>query len=208
MQYSYIFSNFARVLRISMLYIKTFYCNPYRECTYILTASEPTETPQPCLIIDPGMYGEKEEKRVLNFLEEHHLTPAAILITHKHPDHVCGLECLQAQFPDIPLYGFRYQMPDSEETSLTLASLTFRVLHTPGHKEDSVCYYFEADNVLFTGDTLFLEGVGRTDLPGGDYATLSQSLKRLKTLPENTNVYAGHGYPTSIAHEKQYNPYL
>lgn len=191
-----------------MLYIKPFYCNPYRECTYILTANDPSDEPQECLIVDPGMYGEKEEKRVLGFLDEHLLTPVAILITHRHLDHVCGLEAIQARFPDIPLYGYDYTRTDDETTPVSLAELSFRMLHTPGHKEDCICYYFESDKVLFTGDTIFKESVGRTDLPGGDINELYKSLARLKTLPGNTNLYPGHGYPTTIAYEKENNPYM
>ena len=190
-----------------MLQIKTFYCNPFRECTYILTAQEPSDIPQPCLIIDPGMYGEKEEARVLDFLKSHHLTPEAVLVTHGHLDHICGMETFLKAYPDTPKYGYSYNHED-ENTPITLAGLTFRMLYTPGHKEDAVCFYFEDDGILFSGDTLFQEGIGRTDLPGGDYCTLKASLKRLSLLADKTVVYPGHGYTTTIAHEKKYNPYL
>ena len=190
-----------------MMHIKTFYCNPFRECTYILTVQEPTTTPQSCLIIDPGMYGEKEESRVLSFLRDHNLTPTAILITHTHLDHICALDVVLKQYPNTPKYGFNYNH-EPENTPITLAGLTFRMLYTPGHKEDAVCFYFESENILFSGDTLFQESIGRTDLPGGDMPTLVNSLSRLKQLPEETMVYPGHGYTTTIAHEKQYNPYL
>ena len=191
----------------NMLSIKTFYCNPFRECTYILTAAEPSEKPQPCLIIDPGMFEAKEENRVLTFMSEHHLTPAAILITHTHPDHICGLEAVLKAFPDTPKYGYN-DLHEDESTPITLAGMTFRMLNTPGHKEDAVCFYFEEDGILFSGDTLFQESVGRTDLPGGDMPTLQASLQRLTLLPDTTVVYPGHGYTTTIAHEKKYNPYL
>lgn len=190
-----------------MLHIKTFYCNPFRECTYVLTAAEPSDNPQPCLIIDPGMYGDREETRVLSFLAEHHLTPAAILITHEHLDHVCGLDVITKAYPNTPRYGFNYEHED-EATPITHAGLTFRMLYTPGHKEDAVCFYFESDDILFSGDTLFQESIGRTDLPGGDYSTLQASLQRLSQLPDTTIVYPGHGYTTTISHEKRNNPYL
>lgn len=190
-----------------MLQIKTFYCNPFRECTYVLTAAEPSETSQPCLIIDPGMYESKEENRVLSFLSEHHLTPAAILITHAHPDHICGLEAVIKAYPDTPKYSYN-DLHEDESTPITLAGLTFRMLYTPGHKEDCVCFYFESEHILFSGDTLFQESIGRTDLPGGDFGILITSLAKLKQLPDETMVYPGHGYTTTIAHEKVANPYL
>ena len=91
---------------------------------------------------------------------------------------------------------------------MNIPFFNIEVIATPGHKEDAVCYYFPDEHILFTGDTLFQESIGRTDLPGGDMATLIRSLKRLIMLPDNTQVYPGHGYPTTIEHEKQYNPYL
>ncbi len=179
-----------------MLQIKTFYCNPFRECTYIVSTDENAQT---CVIIDPGMYGEKEEKRVLEYLTEHHLVPEAVLITHEHPDHVCGLEFVQQHFP-------KAKVVDYKTPSDNAAGLTFKMLYTPGHKEDSVCYYFESEGIIFTGDTLFQESVGRTDLPGGDMNQLMQSLAQLMQLPEKTEVYPGHGYTTTIGYEKRNNP--
>lgn len=185
--------------------IKTFYCNPYRECTYIVEVSRETGESvnrKECIIIDPGMYGEKEEKRVLDYLEEHQLIPVAILITHRHPDHICGLECLQKMYPNLMTVDGLSGFSGFSELS------GFQMIPTPGHKEDSVCFYFEKEKVLFTGDTLFQESIGRTDLPGGDMPTLIRSLEILKKLPDDTQVYPGHGYPTTIGHEKAYNPYL
>lgn len=185
-----------------MLSIKTFYCNPFRECTYVITSESDL-----CLIVDPGMYGEKEENRVLDYLREKHLTPAAILITHTHLDHICALDVIEKAYPNTPKYGYNYRYED-EKSPITLAGMTFRMLFTPGHKEDCICYYFESDGILFSGDTLFQESIGRTDLPGGDYMTLQDSLRRLSLLPDTTVVYPGHGYTTTIAHEKAHNPYL
>ena len=184
-----------------MIYIHTFYFNPFRECTYIVTANEQDEHPQPCLIIDPGCYDEKEEKRLLEYLMAHHLTPEAVLITHAHPDHVCGLEFIQKCIPNIKVIGYGAQVTYDEKWG-------YKILYTPGHKEDCVCYYFEKEGLLFSGDTLFQEGIGRTDLPGGDMQELLRSLAILKQLPKQTVVYPGHGYTTTIEHEIQFNPYL
>jgi glyoxylase-like metal-dependent hydrolase (beta-lactamase superfamily II) len=116
---------------------------------------------------------------------------------------VCGIAYLQEKYAleaiinpsegPLPIEGFGMQL---------------EVIATPGHKEDCVCYYLPEVHILFTGDTLFQESIGRTDLPGGDMGTLIHSLKRLVVLPEETTVYPGHGYATTIAHEKLYNPYL
>lgn len=195
--------------------IKTFYCNPYRECTYILSAEEraPEDTAaqdarRPCLLIDPGMYGDKEEERVLKYLSDNRLAPASILITHKHPDHVCGLECLLKHWPDVPILGLKFDMPANRNEVQEIAGLRFRIIPTPGHKEDSLCYWFEEENTVFTGDTLFEGSIGRTDLPGGDMHELICSLNKLKELPDRTVVLAGHGYPTTIGREKMENPYM
>jgi len=173
--------------------IKTFYCNPYRECTYIITIGAE------CLIVDPGMYGEKEEQRVLDYLQENNLTPTTILITHHHPDHICGLECIQTHYPNLLIIDDRFTDSPIHR---------FTIIKTPGHKEDAVCFYFPDEKTIFTGDTLFQESIGRTDLPGGDMGQLIKSLNELKKLPEDTKVYPGHGYETTIGHEKQFNPYL
>jgi len=183
--------------------IKTFYCNPYRECTYIIKVQNAECTMQnECLIVDPGMYGEKEEKRVLDYLQENNLTPTAILITHYHPDHICGLECIQQHYPNLPIFDWQHPAP------CNLQPATCHLIPTPGHKEDAVCFYFPDEKTIFTGDTLFQESIGRTDLPGGDMGQLIKSLNELKKLPEDTKVYPGHGYETTIGHEIQFNPYL
>lgn len=174
--------------------IKTFYCNPYRECTYVLTMKQGH-----CCIVDPGMYGDKEEKRVQEYLNENKLVPDKILITHYHPDHVCGLEFIKRTFPNAKVIDFN---------NIDLPGDIVKIIPTPGHKEDAVCFYFEKDGVLFSGDTLFLESVGRTDLPGGNTAELMRSLCKLAELPSDTTVYPGHGYPTTMQHEVDCNPFF
>ena len=176
--------------------IETFYFNPYRECTYVLVNDH-----QQAVIIDAGMYEMREQQRFDQYIQSHHLTPVALLITHAHPDHICGQEYLERT------YGLSATIQPAEGR-LPIEGFDIQVISTPGHKEDCVCYHLPAEKMLFTGDTLFQESIGRTDLPGGDMATLIQSLKKLVLLPEDTQVYPGHGYPTTIAHEKLYNPYL
>ena len=92
--------------------------------------------------------------------------------------------------------------------TVTIEGMEFKVIWTPGHTQGSCCYYFEKDNILISGDTLFEGSVGRSDLPTGDGKLLSRSLKeRLMILPDETIVYPGHGNSTTIADEKKYNPF-
>ena len=180
-----------------MIQLKTFYFNPYRECTYVLWEAGTQE----CVLIDAGMYGEREEERLRIFLNSEKLVPVALLITHTHADHVCGIDFVKQAYGVSPVVY-------PAEGELLAGRMHFQVLRTPWHKEDSVCYYLPTEKWLFTGDTLFQESIGRTDLPGGDMGMLIRSLKRLTTLPDDTVVYPGHGYSTTIGHEKEYNPYL
>lgn len=180
--------------------IKPFYFNPYRECTYVVWDEQKQN--HKALLIDAGMYGETEEKRMADFLTKENLSPIALLITHTHPDHICGVDFVRSKYGIEPIICSpegALQIPDFEG---------IEVLHTPGHKEDCVCYYWRPQGCVFTGDTLFKDSVGRTDLAGGDMPVLIHSLDKLKHLPDNTIVYPGHGYSTTIGREKQYNPYL
>ena len=173
-----------------MMDIKTFYFNPFRECTYVVQDGDNT------IVIDPGMLTEKEQARFKEYVDTNHLTLTHILITHTHEDHICGLNWLQAL--------------DTKRQTLNTNQLPegWQSIPTPGHKEDAVCFYVPSEGVLFSGDTLFQESIGRTDLPGGDMSELIRSLQKLKALPPETVVYPGHGYPTTIGHEIEYNPYL
>lgn len=176
--------------------VKTFYFNPYRECTYLLINDDGQ-----AIVIDAGMSSESEQARFAQYVDQQQLQLVGLLITHTHPDHVCGLAFLEQHYHLSATI-------QPEAGVITFPGFAIKVIPTPGHKEDCVCYYLPQEHILFTGDTLFQESIGRTDLPGGDMHTLICSLKQLVVLPEETMVYPGHGYPTSIGHEKIYNPYL
>ena len=169
-----------------------------------------------CCVIDPGARADK----VLALLQEKGLTLEAILLTHGHFDHVGAVKelaettgcrvylhaddlLLPEKFTAGPLY---YTHHYDEGDVLELAGLTIRVLHTPGHTGGSVCLL--VDDVLISGDTLFCHSCGRTDLPGGDPDAIMASLARLKALEGDYRVLPGHNRATTLAVEREYNPFM
>ncbi len=169
-----------------------------------------------CCVIDPGY----DAPAILRKVEALGLSVAAILLTHGHFDHVGAVKQLVADTDcDVYLCAEDLSMPAmmtagklyythtyTEGSRLQLAGLSISVLHTPGHTPGSVCLLCE--NVLFTGDTLFAGSCGRTDLPGGDWATILGSLRRLAAIEADFYVFPGHGESTTLAYEKKYNPYM
>ena len=154
----------------------------------------------------------------------------AILITHAHFDHIASAQTLKrvlkakiylhkADLKLLPLsrivaatYGIEWTDPEidislSNDEVLELDDLIIKVLHTPGHTPGSVCFLIN-DSMLFTGDTLFKGGIGRTDFPGGDWNSMISSLRRLSKLPDNIIVYPGHGESTTLGAEKKCNELL
>ena len=184
----------------------------YQTNCYILWGEGSRE----CVVIDPGY----EPEKVLTQVEKHGKTIQAILLTHGHFDHVGAVRTLAAetdcqvylhekdlsmppQFTAGPLY---YTHLYKEADVLSLAGLSIRVLHTPGHTPGSVC--LRIDDKLFSGDTLFEGSCGRTDLPGGSWPEILKSLKRLSAVSEDLRVFPGHGGDTTLRWEKLYNPYM
>ncbi len=195
-----------------MVHIEILPLGAYQTNCYIVWG----EGSDDCIIIDPGYAA----GQVLNRVEVLGKTVSAILLTHGHFDHVGAVKNLvldtdckvyiheaelsqPEQMTAGPLY---YTHTYGEGDTLTLAGLTLRVLHTPGHTPGSVCLL--AEDVLFSGDTLFQDSIGRTDFPGGSFAQMQNSLQRLKALPGDFRVLPGHGMATTLDEERNDNPYL
>lgn len=177
-------------------------------------------------ILDPGFFDSGIEKKI----EELGLTPKGIINTHAHLDHIGAVQYFKKKY-DLKLWmhpneqfvldyadasAQMFGMPPvevptidheiKEGDKLYLGEHEFLVIETPGHTPGGVCFYTEGH--IFVGDTLFAGSIGRTDLPGGDSATIMQSLHKLLNIPDETIVYSGHGPETTIGHEKKTNPYL
>lgn len=199
----------------------------YQTNCYILRAGEAAKD---CLIIDTGLAADE----LVDFLKVHNLNPAAVVLTHGHADHITGLAALRSRFPDIKVYIHKLdaEMLTGEKDNLSaMAGISFSpepadfsleegdvieqanikldVLHTPGHTPGGICLYSKADDIVFVGDTLFADSVGRTDIPGGSATQLIKSIKeKLCILPDETVCYPGHGPATTIAQEKAHNQFL
>jgi hydroxyacylglutathione hydrolase len=211
-----------------MCKIEIFTFNAFQENTYVLY----DETKE-CVIIDPGCSTRLEEKRLVTFIESNGLKPVRLLMTHGHIDHMLGNWYISDKYqleveihrdevvvlnssPQIgQMYGIPVQ-PSPEATKfieegdlLTFGNTTLKALLTPGHSPASISFYCEAGNFVIGGDVLFRQSIGRTDLPGGNFDTLINSIKtQLYPLGDAVKVFPGHGPDTTIGYEKKYNPFL
>ena len=209
--------------------IKTFTFNPIQENTY-LVYDETLEA----VVIDAGCISKVEKRALKQYMEDNNLTLKRVLNTHLHFDHQFGNRFLFDTFGIKPEAGKEdeyllenviaqtrsFGMDVDEEAQplggyiienqeIKFGNSAFTAFHVPGHSPGSMAYYAEKDGVLFAGDVLFRGSIGRTDLPGGDYATLIQSItQKLLPLPDSTVVYSGHGPQTTIGFEKKNNPFL
>lgn len=199
--------------------IESLQVGPIRTNCYILY----DETAKVCAVIDPGDEGD----RIAAAVEKSGCALQYVLLTHGHFDHFTGLAALLGHY-DVPVYiqekdamdhddGSEYSIrfPRLDEAhqrwygdgdELQLGNLTIRVMETPGHSQGSVCLVVE--DVIFSGDTLFRSSCGRTDLEGGDYRAILESLGRLGRLEGDYHVYPGHDRDTTLAEERRFNPYL
>lgn len=212
-----------------MASVHSFTFNPFQENMYIVY-----DDSKECLIIDPGCYHAHEKTQLLEFIQQHHLQPVRLINTHCHIDHVfgnafiastydLGLEIHEGELPVLnavarvaDMYGIPYPEPSPNPTRyiaegevISFGNTTLKTLFTPGHSPASISLYSEEDQFVLAGDVLFQNSIGRTDLPGGDFDTLIQSIRQqLFTLPDKVVVYSGHGASTTIGTEKQSNPFL
>jgi hydroxyacylglutathione hydrolase len=211
-----------------MLQIQSFIFNPIQENTYIVF----NELKQ-CIIIDPGCYFDEEKERLQSFITINQLQPALLLNTHCHLDHTFGnkfisetynlslhIHPLEKKMLDLgPASGLMYNLPFDnydgeliyldEKEKIKMGDDELDILFTPGHSPGSVCFYCKKQDFVISGDVLFQRSIGRADLPGGDYDALINSIRtKLFVLPDETEIYSGHGINTTIGEEKLYNPFL
>ena len=212
-----------------MIQIQTFTFNDFQENTYVLF-----DNTKECIIVDPGCYDKHEQETLSNFVTENKLKPVLLINTHCHIDHVLGNRFVADKWKldlamhelDVPtlksvkdyctLYGFRnYQkspLPShflNEGEKVKFGESELDILFTPGHAPGHIVLHSKKDGFIIGGDVLFQMSIGRTDLPGGDFDTLIESIKeKLLPLDDNTKVYCGHGPTTTIGFEKANNPFL
>ena len=180
------------------------------------------ESNKACLI-DPGVY----DAKIIDVITSKELSLEYIILTHGHFDHILGANAfkektgatiaaheLEAEYlgdPKKSLSGGETVSADillKENHTLVFGDISLKTIHTPGHTKGSCCFICENEKVIFSGDTLFKNGIGRYDLYGGDYNVLMKSLQKLKSLKENYKIYPGHGDSTTLANEIAGNPYL
>jgi glyoxylase-like metal-dependent hydrolase (beta-lactamase superfamily II) len=212
-----------------MLHIETLVFSPFQENTYLVY----TDTGA-CAIVDPGMLFPEEEQKLVSRIEELGLKPEILLQTHLHLDHVFGTAFVTRQWGLKPVahkgdhfliehtrdmatqFGIplKENPPEPERwleegERLSLGDEELEVFHVPGHSPGGIVFYNEANKMLLAGDVLFKGSIGRADLPGGDQDALVEGIRRkLLVLPDEVNVYSGHGPLTTIGEEKQNNPFL
>jgi hydroxyacylglutathione hydrolase len=208
---------------------KAFIFSPFQENTYVLY-----DDSKECVIVDPGNFYPQENQTLDAFITENSLKPVYIIQTHNHLDHLFGTYYVSSKY-QIPLachaeeifwienfkktctgYGLDIESQPPQPKMLLTDGMVFafgntqlKVIHVPGHSAGGVAFYNAADGLLFCGDILFNDSIGRTDLPGGNYEQLIEGIKtKLIVLPDETKVFSGHGPATTIGKEKKNNPFL
>lgn len=213
-----------------MLKLESFIFNPFSENTYVVYDDDTKE----CVIIDAGCSTEGEENQLFGFIDSHQLKPLMVVSTHGHVDHIIGNEIVKKRY-GIPLAAHSDTKPDFIQAKrhgawlglspngefpfpdielkdgevIKVGNSTLEVICTPGHARGSISLYAQMEGWVFTGDALFCRSIGRTDLAGGDYQQLRESIKeRLFHLPDDTEIFSGHGESTTVFDEKRYNMFV
>lgn len=213
-----------------MLKQESFVFNHFGENTYIIW----DEMSRECVIVDSGCSNAVEEDRLFGFIDSQRLKPLMVVNTHGHVDHVVGNNAVKRRYgipvaahpgvkPDVTQakrqavwLGFQavgdIDLPDmdlNDDEIIKIGESTLEVICTPGHARGSISLYAPVEGWVFTGDALFCRSIGRTDLPGGNFDELRESIRtRLFSLPDDTEVYCGHGESTTIGEEKDFNPFV
>ena len=211
-----------------MLHLKTFCFNPFQENTVLLYTDAGK-----AWLFDPGNSDKHENAELKAFIDDKKLKLERLFLTHAHIDHILGCAFVHATYGLLPechenevffikrmpesakMYGVQCEpspLPEKfikENDVYTLDTYAFKCLHTPGHSPGSICFYNDLEQYAIVGDVLFNGSIGRTDLPGGDYDTLIQSIKtKLLVLDDATTIHNGHGPSTTIGDERKHNPFL
>ena len=211
-----------------MITIKPLVFNSFQVNTYLIRNERGD-----CLVIDPAFYSPEEIDTFDNYITSNNINVIGQLNTHCHVDHVLGVHHMESRYHcpirahsseskllnNAPLmgefFGFKVEPhpgidhPIADDESIRIGVDSLQAILVPGHSPGSLAFYSREGGYVITGDALFRRSIGRTDLPGGDYGTLIQSIQsRLLILPPETVVYPGHGDPTTIGEEAVYNPFL
>ncbi|MGG6544382.1 UNVERIFIED_CONTAM: MBL fold metallo-hydrolase [Prevotella sp. 15_C9] len=212
-----------------MIKVERFVCNMLQENCYLLW-----DDTRECVIIDCGAFYPEERKAIARFIADNRLQPMRIIGTHAHLDHQFGSGAMAAKYGlpvecspwDAPLMegldkqakqlfnmNLDFPLPEKikyyeEGTAIRFGNHQLEIMETPGHTPGSVTLYCREEGIAFTGDTLFRGSVGRTDFPGGNRFQMINSLRELSQLPDETNIYTGHGETTTIGYELAHNPFM
>lgn len=213
-----------------MVQVQKFMVNTFEECTHIIW-----DETRDAVIIDCGVYKPGERERFIRFIEEQGLHPVRLLLTHAHHDHIYGNDLIRDRYGLLPevhkadewimkehlpiriaqiykKYPYDIPMPEHYLTDgelIPFGNHELKVIHTPGHSPGSVFFYCEEAGIAFSGDTLYDDDIGSSNLTGGNYDQLMDSIDYiLQLLPDETVIYPGHGAKNTLAKIKAHNPAL
>ena len=211
-----------------MINVKAFTFNPFQVNTFLLY-----DESRECIIIDAGCFEDYEKEEITAFIREKQLVPVQLYNTHCHIDHILGnsflankynigitihnkgIDFIKSAQQSAMVFGLQTDPPAlptsfiDEGSQVKFGSSTLEILYTPGHADGSICFYSPSQHFVIVGDVLFSNGIGRTDLPTGNYDLLIDSIRsKLFSLDDKTLVYPGHGPETTIGEEKESNYFL